>query len=149
MSSCFRPYRRGKLAERTVGTADCEGKRRGRILKQDYEKISPSRQAGPTQSLISEWQRIIPKTSHTFRRASNSKVKQELSAASQRASDHNNITSFPLQSRSPCSLENEMHVQLLLEAKNDAQAINDSNPNDSIMSGVSPSIKFPGRVRVD
>ena len=59
------------------------------------------------------------------------------------------MTNVPLQTQSPCGLENEMHVQLLLEAKNDAQAINDSNPNDSIMSGPGPSTRFPGRVKVD
>ena len=42
-----------------------------------------------------------------------------------------------------------MHVQLLLEAKNDAHATNEGYLNDSIMSGTNQDLKFPGRAKVD
>lgn len=66
-------------------------------MQESFKKQSPSRLAGVTQSLISDWQRILPKTSYTLRRARNATVKQDLSAVSQRTSGHFNMTNQPFQ----------------------------------------------------
>ena len=85
-----------------------------------------------SQSLIcdNENQRIQPKTSHNSRRSKQVTFKQDICASQ----SHRASALIGKSQTAIGPIMNEMHMQLLLEASNDAQAVNEANMYDSIMS---------------